>query len=62
MADTLKEAIEWLTKIVALGFPITSPKHLPIILETLNRTIENPPNDGDGVHSDALCCGGGCHV
>lgn len=22
----------------------------------------DPPDDGDGVHSDAMCCGGGCHV
>ena len=22
----------------------------------------DPPDDGDGVRSDAMCCGGGCHV
>ena len=22
----------------------------------------DPPDDGDGVHSDSMWCGGGCHV
>lgn len=43
MSKELQEAIDWLTKVVALGFPITSPKHLPLILETLQRnSYENP--------------------
>ena len=40
MSKELQEAIDWLTKVVALGFPITSPKHLPLILETLQRNSD----------------------
>jgi hypothetical protein len=41
----------WIVLIVVIAFLIT-----------ITYDDFDPPDDGDGVHSDAMCCGGGCHV